>query len=132
MLCTSLAPSRLCGAVHFTCTSRRLGRKGPTVPSSPGFPAASLSVAVVEFAWAGERGKSLRDTAWAALRAGESADTGVAREATRAAMSAAAAYLHPLARATQVRHILYRRPQTAFEICSEPGWTSIRSFAVGT
>jgi hypothetical protein len=60
-----------------------------------------------EFARGGERGKSLRDTAWAALKAAKSADTAAAREAARAAMSAAgAAYLHPLAMATQVKHIL--------------------------
>ncbi|GAA0612961.1 putative immunity protein [Streptomyces crystallinus] len=59
------------------------------------------------FARGGERGKSLRDTAWAALKAAQSADTPAAREAARAAMSAAgAAYLHPLAKATQVKHIL--------------------------
>ncbi|MGW0286301.1 putative immunity protein [Streptomyces sp. NPDC003236] len=60
-----------------------------------------------EFARGGERGKSLRDTAWAALKAAKSADTEAGREAARAAMSAAgAAYLHPLAKATQVKHIL--------------------------
>ncbi|WP_327302704.1 exonuclease SbcC [Streptomyces sp. NBC_01298] len=60
-----------------------------------------------EFARGGERGKALRDTAWAALKAAQSADTAAAREAARAAMSAAgAAYLHPLAKATQVKHIL--------------------------
>ncbi|MDT9685544.1 exonuclease SbcC [Streptomyces sp. TRM76323] len=60
-----------------------------------------------EFARGGERGKSLRDTAWAALRAAKGADTAAAREAAWAAMSAAgAAYLHPLAKATQVKHIL--------------------------
>lgn len=60
-----------------------------------------------EFARGGERGKSLRDTAWAALRAVKAADTAAAREAARAAMCAAgAAYLHPLAEATQVKHIL--------------------------
>ncbi|QES52051.1 exonuclease SbcC [Streptomyces venezuelae] len=60
-----------------------------------------------EFALGGERGQSLRDTAWAALKAVKSADTAAAREAARAAMSAAgAAYLHPLAKATQVKHIL--------------------------
>ncbi|MGW0916840.1 putative immunity protein [Streptomyces sp. NPDC002784] len=60
-----------------------------------------------EFARGGERGKALRDTAWAALKAAKSADTAAAREAARAAMSAAgAAYLHPLAKATQVKHIL--------------------------
>ncbi|MGW1916482.1 putative immunity protein [Streptomyces sp. NPDC002076] len=60
-----------------------------------------------EFAQGGERGKSLRDTASAALKAAKSAETAAAREAAWAAMSAAgAAYLHPLAKATQVKHIL--------------------------
>ncbi|MGX1541026.1 putative immunity protein [Streptomyces adustus] len=60
-----------------------------------------------EFARGGERGKSLRDTAWAALKAAKSTDTAAAREAAWAAMSAAgAAHLHPLAKATQVKHIL--------------------------
>jgi hypothetical protein len=59
------------------------------------------------FARGGKRGKSLRDTAWAALKAAKGADTAAAREAAWAASSAAgAAYLHPLARATQVKHIL--------------------------
>lgn len=60
-----------------------------------------------EFARGGERGKALRDTAWAALKAAGGAQTLAAGEAARAAMSAAAAaYLHPLAEATQVKHIL--------------------------
>ncbi|MCJ0867998.1 putative immunity protein [Streptomyces sp. AP-93] len=60
-----------------------------------------------EFARGGERGRSLRDTAWAALKAAKGADTAAAREAAWAAMSAAgSAYLHPLAKATQVKHIL--------------------------
>ncbi|WP_317447214.1 putative immunity protein [Streptomyces collinus] len=60
-----------------------------------------------EFARGGERGKALRDTAWAALKAAGSAGTAAAREAAWAAMSAAgSAYLHPLARPTQVKHIL--------------------------
>ncbi len=59
------------------------------------------------FARGGERGKALRDTASAALKAAKNAHTAAAREAARAAMSAAAAaYLHPLAKATQVKHIL--------------------------
>ena len=59
------------------------------------------------FARGGERGRSLRDTAAAALKAAKSAHTAAAREAAWAAMSAAgAAYLHPLAKATQVKHIL--------------------------
>lgn len=60
-----------------------------------------------DFARGGERGKSLRETASAALKAAKSADTAAAREAAWAAMSAAgAAYLHPLVKATQVKHIL--------------------------
>ncbi|MGW0605266.1 putative immunity protein [Streptomyces sp. NPDC002640] len=60
-----------------------------------------------EFAGGGERGKALRDTAWAALKAAGEAEGPAAREAARAAMAAAgAAYLHPLAKATQVKHIL--------------------------
>ncbi|QEU96806.1 putative immunity protein [Streptomyces kanamyceticus] len=59
------------------------------------------------FARGGERGKALRDAAWAALKAAKDTDTAAAREAARAAMAAAgAAYLHPLAKATQVKHIL--------------------------
>jgi Imm-5 like putative immunity protein len=59
------------------------------------------------FARGGKRGKTLRDTAWAAQRAAQTADTAAARDAARAAMSAAsAAYLHPLADAHQVKHIL--------------------------
>ncbi len=60
-----------------------------------------------EFARGGARGKALRDTAWAALRAAKDVGTEAAGEGVRAAMSAAgAAYLHPLAKATQVKHIL--------------------------
>ncbi|GAA3341069.1 hypothetical protein GCM10020358_31010 [Amorphoplanes nipponensis] len=59
------------------------------------------------FARGGRRGKALRDTAWAALRAAREASTAAAADAARAAMSAAsAAYLHPLADPHQVKHIL--------------------------
>src|SRR5215216_3003996 len=59
------------------------------------------------FARGGERGKTLRDTAWAAHKAARDANTAAAGEAARAAMLAAsAAYLHPLADAHQVKHIL--------------------------
>lgn len=59
------------------------------------------------FARGGRRGKALRDAAWAALRAARETNDAAAAEAALAAMSAAsAAYLHPLARATQVRHVL--------------------------
>jgi hypothetical protein len=48
-----------------------------------------------------------RDTAWASHKAARDADTAPAGDAARAAMCAAsAAYLHPLADAHQVKHIL--------------------------
>lgn len=57
-----------------------------------------------------ERTKALRDSAWAAHRAAqETRDAGqaAASDAARAAGNAAgAAFLHPLPRATQVKHIL--------------------------
>ncbi|GAA2823855.1 putative immunity protein [Crossiella cryophila] len=62
------------------------------------------------FAAGAERSKSIRDHAWAANRAyQETRDAGqaAASDAARAAVAAAsAAYLHPLAKATQVPHIL--------------------------
>jgi hypothetical protein len=62
------------------------------------------------FADGAERTRALRDSAWAAHRAAQEArDAGqaAASEAARAAGHAAgAAFLHPLARATQVKHIL--------------------------
>ncbi len=62
------------------------------------------------FADGAERTRALRDRAWAAHRAAQEArDAGAAAasEAARAAGHAAgAAFLHPLARATQVKHIL--------------------------
>ncbi|MFD2079020.1 hypothetical protein SAMN05421678_102285 [Actinopolymorpha cephalotaxi] len=62
------------------------------------------------FADGAERTKVLRDNAWAAQRAAtEARDAGqaAASEAARAALAAAgAAYLHPLAKATQIKHIL--------------------------
>ncbi|MEV4286036.1 putative immunity protein [Nonomuraea bangladeshensis] len=62
------------------------------------------------FADGAERTKALRDSAWAAMRAAQEArDAGLAAacDAARAALAAAGAgYLHPLAKATQVKHIL--------------------------
>ncbi len=74
-------------------------------------PADSRPRDAIDAAWTfarrGKRGKALRDTAWAALRAARDADTAAAADAARAAMCAAsAAYLHPLADANQVKHIL--------------------------
>jgi len=59
------------------------------------------------FARGGERGKTLRDAAWATLKAAREAESAAASDVARAAMCAAsAAYLHPLADAHQVKHIL--------------------------
>jgi hypothetical protein len=59
------------------------------------------------FARAGARGNPLRDAGWAAHKAAREATSPAASEAARAAMLAAsAAYLHPLADAHQVKHIL--------------------------
>ena len=70
-------------------------------------PRAAIDTAQA-FADGGERTKALRDSAWAAHQAAQDA-----RDAEQAAPSDAAAghavgaaYLHPLARASQVRHIL--------------------------
>ena len=74
----------------------------------PADPRAGQAIdAARAFARGGPRGKGLRDTAWAALRAAREARTAAAGDAARAAAAAAsAAYLHPLADAHQVKHIL--------------------------
>lgn len=80
--------------------------------------------AAEEFARGAERTKALRDAAWAAQRAAhEARDAGRAAEseAARAALAAAgAAFLHPLAKATQVKHILGSAAHAAraFEIAA--------------
>jgi Imm-5 like putative immunity protein len=62
------------------------------------------------FADGGERTKALRDSAWAAHRAAQEArDAGKAAPsdaACAAGNAVGAAFLHPLAKATQVKHIL--------------------------
>jgi hypothetical protein len=74
-------------------------------------PADSRPREAIDAAWAfargGKRVKALRITACAALKAAGEAGATAAGDAARAAMCAAsAAYLHPLANATQVKHIL--------------------------
>jgi hypothetical protein len=112
----SPADLRAVTAYAAECAQAALGIFAADRPADPR-PRAAIDAAW-EFARGGERGKALRDTAWAALRAAADADTEAARaataadaaaaaEAARAAMAAAgAAYLHPLPQATQVRHIL--------------------------
>jgi hypothetical protein len=72
-------------------------------------PRAAIDAAQA-FADGAERTKAIRDCAWAAQRAAqETRDAGqaAASDAARAAVAAAsAAFLHPLAEATQVKHIL--------------------------
>lgn len=59
------------------------------------------------FASGGRRTTALRTSAWAAYRAALEASAPAAADAAHAAtQAAAAAFLHPLARATQVRHLL--------------------------
>lgn len=76
------------------------------------------------FADGARRSRALRDGAWAALRAAREARDAerlAASEAARAAMAAAgAAFLHPLAKATQVKHILGSAAHTAraFELAA--------------
>ena len=74
-----------------------------------GRPRAAIEAARA-FAEGGRRTKAIRDAAWAAQRAYQEArDAGqaAASESARAALAAASApYLHPLAKATQVLHIL--------------------------
>lgn len=74
-------------------------------------PADSRPREAIDAAWAfargDKRGKILRDTAWAAMRAARESGHPAAEHAARAAMAAAgAAYLHPIPDAHQVKHIL--------------------------
>ncbi|MFI5691359.1 putative immunity protein [Kribbella sp. NPDC051586] len=62
---------------------------------------------VREFGAGGNRTKAIRTAAWAALKAAGEVDDPAAEAAARAALAAAgSAYLHPLAAATQVKHIV--------------------------
>lgn len=89
------------------------GRSQPMPPKAP--PPCSPSsrrpreaiAAARAFAAGGRRDKALRDVSWAALKAARETKDPAASQAARAAMAASsAAYLHPLANATQVKHIL--------------------------
>lgn len=74
----------------------------------PGDPRArDAIIGARAFADGGRRTMALRAIAMAAFRAAHDAPTAAAAEAARAASAAAgAAYLHPLASADQVKHIL--------------------------
>ncbi|WP_433787589.1 putative immunity protein [Actinomycetospora sp. CA-101289] len=87
------------------CAGTVLGLYASAHPADPR-PRDAIDAAWA-FARGGRRGKALRDTAWAALRAAGETDDEAAEHAARAAMAAAsAAYLHPLADAHQVKHVL--------------------------
>jgi hypothetical protein len=83
-----------------------------------------------EFARGGPRTKRLRDTAWAAQKAAGDAGATPAGEAARAAMAAAgAAYLHPLAKATQVKHILGAAIHSVRAAGDDGQWQRVRERA---
>lgn len=104
----SLSELREVAAFAVACTRPALEISERERPGDPR-PRAAID-AVQAFVDGGTRTKAIRDGAWAALRAArEARDAGqaAASDAARAACAAAgAAYLHPLAKATQVKHIL--------------------------
>lgn len=75
-----------------------------------------------DFAAGGRRTSALRTTAWAAFRAAQVAPTPAAAEAAHAASAAAgAAFLHPLAHADQVKHVLGSAARAARAVELEAG-----------
>ena len=96
---------RAVAAYAAACAEPALVLFHKDLPDDPR-PAAALDAARL-FAEGAPRARLQRTAAVAAHRAAEDATTEAARHAASAAGdAAAAAYLHPLARATQVRHIL--------------------------
>lgn len=91
-----------------TCAKTSLALFERARPNDPR-PRAAIDAAEA-FVDGAERTKALRDSAWATYRAARealAAGQGAATEAARAAGHAVgAAFLHPLAKATQVKHIL--------------------------
>lgn len=105
-----LSRSDLCAVAGYAAACARpvlaiFERERPDDPR----PRAAVDAAQA-FAGGAERTKAIRDSAWAAQRAAHEARDGgqaAASEAAWAALAAAgAAFLHPLAKATQVKHIL--------------------------
>ncbi len=77
----------------------------------PGDPRPRAAIEAAQaFANGAQRTKALRDSAWAAQRAAQEArdagQTAASAAASAALAAAGAAFLHPLAKATQVKHIL--------------------------
>ncbi|WP_406008900.1 exonuclease SbcC [Streptomyces sp. NBC_00637] len=89
------------------CARRTLPVFEQSLPSDPR-PRHAVEAADA-FAGGGRRTGALRQSAWAAYRAAQEAGTAspaVADAARAASHAAAAAYLHPLADAHQVKHVL--------------------------
>ena len=87
------------------CAERALPIFEASVPTDPR-PREAIEAART-FAGGGRRTAALRTCAWAAFKAAQEATDPAAVDAARAASHAAgAAYLHPLAQADQVKHIL--------------------------
>jgi hypothetical protein len=105
-----LSKSELRAVAGFAvaCASRVLAIFERDCPED-GRPRVAIEAARA-FADGGERNKGMRDAAWGAMRAAhEARDAGLmaASEAARASLAAAGAgFLHPLAKGTQVKHIL--------------------------
>jgi hypothetical protein len=75
-----------------------------------------------DFAEGGRRTSALRTSAWTAFRAAQVAATPAAAEAAHAASAAAgAAFLHPLAHADQVKHLLGSAARAARVVELEAG-----------
>ncbi|MEU3275990.1 putative immunity protein [Streptomyces antibioticus] len=92
-------------AYAAACAHRALPIFEQSEPHDPR-PREALDAALT-FAGGGRRTAVLRNRAWAAFTAAREASTPAAGDAARAAShAAAAAYLHPLADAHQVKHIL--------------------------
>jgi hypothetical protein len=104
----TLAELRAVAGYAASCARPALGIFERDRPDDPR-PRAAIEAAQA-FADGAARTKSIRDAAWTAMRAAnEARDAGdvTAGEAARAALAAAsAAFLHPFAKATQVKHIL--------------------------
>jgi hypothetical protein len=91
------------------CAERAL----PLVPGDPR-PREAIE-AVRTFGAGGKRTKAIRTAAWAALKAAGELEDPAAEAAARAALGAAgSAYLHPLAAATQVKHIVAAAQYAAY------------------
>jgi hypothetical protein len=119
----TLAELRAVAAYAAACARPALPLFERLRPNDPR-PRAAIDAAQA-FADGAPRTRALRDAAWAAQRAAHGArDAGhaAASEAARAALAAAgAAFLHPLPKATQVKHLLGAAAHAAraFELAAQ-------------